>query len=309
MAEDSNGLIEDARRAHVFDALVRPQILIYQFFCNGEALANLRGGRAETGVMTKARMAKAASADGLAQRASAPRAATLIYRALHSDIVSLRAKPGDLLLDRELEARFGVSRTPIREAILRLADERLVDIFPQSGTFVARIPVRALTEAILIRKALEETIVRLATQAARPHELDRLSANLRSLERAAAEEDRQLFHELDTDFHAQIGAISRFPGIWRATQAVKVQIDRYRRLTLPEDGRLSRVVEEHGVVLAAMCAGDGERAVAAMGHHLGQMLGELKERGRLDPDYFIDDDADGAVVAMATSIRSESDAD
>lgn len=259
--------------------------------------------------MTRTRMARANAPGGLALRAETPRAATLVYRALHSDIVSLRLKPGQALLDRELEARFGVSRTPIREAILRLADERLVDIFPQSGTFVARIPVRALFEAILIRKALEETIVRIVVQTGNPAQFEALAANLAALEAAALVQDRPLFHDLDTAFHEGVASIAGFPGIWHAIQQVKVQIDRYRLLTLPEEGRLSRVVEEHAAVLQAMRAGDAERAVAAMGHHLGQMLGELKERGRLDPAFFIDDGTQSAVPTPTSSARNETDED
>ncbi|WP_246333342.1 GntR family transcriptional regulator [Aureimonas mangrovi] len=254
-------------------------------------------------------MARIAGTGDAALRAVAPRAATLVYRALHADIVSLCLKPGEPLHDRELETRFGVSRTPIREAILRLADEKLVDIFPQSGTFVSRIPVRVLFEAILIRKALEETTVRLALEAGTRERFDVLEANLGALEAAARAQNRPLFHELDTAFHEEISHIAGFPGIWDAIQQVKVQIDRYRLLTLPEEGRLSRVVEEHAAVLAALRQGDADAAVGAMGHHLGQMLGELKDRGRLDPDHFIDDDADGAADRLTVaSTRTSSHA-
>lgn len=259
--------------------------------------------------MVRTRSVRPGTRGAMDLRASAPRAATLIYRALHGDIVSLRLKPGEALLDRELETRFGVSRTPIREAILRLADEKLVDIFPQSGTFVSRIPVRALFEAILIRKALEETTVRLAVEAGAPERFDALGANLAALKEAAGSQNRPLFHELDTAFHEEISRIAGFPGIWDTIQQVKVQIDRYRLLTLPEEGRLSRVVEEHGAVLDGLRRADPGAAVAAMGHHLGQMLGELKDRGRLDPDHFIDDGADGAADRLTVaSARTRSHA-
>ena len=256
--------------------------------------------------MAKVRVAPVGG-ERVALRATAPRAATFVYRALHADIGALRLKPGQPLLDRELEARFGVSRTPIREAILRLADDKLVDIFPQSGTFVSRIPVHALYEAILIRKALEETIVRLAVDAAQPSSFVILSNNLQALEGAASAKDQSLFHELDTAFHEEISKIAGFPGIWGAIQQVKVQIDRYRRLTLPEEGRLSRVVEEHAAVLDALRDGDAEGAVSAMGHHLGQMLGELKDRGRLDPQYFIDDGVEGADAPFSSTVTRSGD--
>ena len=89
------------------------------------------------------------------QRAATPRAATHIYKELLEDIISLRRKPMEPISEKDIAAHFGVSRTPVHQAVLRLADDGLIDIFPQSGTFVARIPRRALYEAILIRKSLE----------------------------------------------------------------------------------------------------------------------------------------------------------
>src|SRR5947209_4557174 len=90
------------------------------------------------------------------RRGRAETAAKALYRELKADIVSMRRQPGDPIVEREIAASYGVSRTPVREAVLRLADEALVDIFPQSGTFVAKIPLAALPEAILVRKVLEQ---------------------------------------------------------------------------------------------------------------------------------------------------------
>jgi DNA-binding GntR family transcriptional regulator len=84
---------------------------------------------------------------------------SLIYQTLRREIVSMHRKPGDPIIEKELASTFGVSRTPIREALLRLSAEHLVEIAPQSGTFVARIPLADLPEAIVIRRALEELAV------------------------------------------------------------------------------------------------------------------------------------------------------
>ena len=82
-------------------------------------------------------------------------AANLIYRTLRDDIVAMRMTPGEPINEKAVALKHGMSRTPVREALLRLAGEHLVEIFPQSGTFVTRIPMAALPEAILVRKALE----------------------------------------------------------------------------------------------------------------------------------------------------------
>src|SRR5665213_3367237 len=85
-----------------------------------------------------------------------PRTATnIIHEELRREIISLVRKPGDVVSEKEIAAGYGVSRTPVREAILKLADERLVETFPQAGTFVSQIPVAGLSEAILVRTTLE----------------------------------------------------------------------------------------------------------------------------------------------------------
>jgi DNA-binding GntR family transcriptional regulator len=223
------------------------------------------------------------------QRAAAPRAATLVYNALRDDIISLRRKPMDLLNEKELEAQFGVSRTPIREAVLRLSDDGLVDVFPQSGTFVSRIPRHALYEAILVRKSLEDTTVSIAVEKMTPAGLRLLERNLADLSACVSEDDVAGFHVVDNDFHKLISDIAGFPGIWAIIQQVKVHSDRYRLLTLPQEGRLARVIDEHAAVIDCMKSGDKAGAMAAMDFHLGRLLGEVEKADIWDPKYFIED--------------------
>src|ERR1700755_1096148 len=106
---------------------------------------------------------------GRPRRIGRPRGATAsskIYSDLRAELLSLRRRPGEAISEAEIALSYGLSRTPVREAILKLADEGLVDIFPQSGIFVSRIPLAALPEAIIIRKALEETTAHMAAQRA-----------------------------------------------------------------------------------------------------------------------------------------------
>ncbi|PKA45423.1 GntR family transcriptional regulator [Rhizobium sullae] len=223
------------------------------------------------------------------QRATAPRAATLVYNALRNDILSLRRKPMDLLSEKALEAQFGVSRTPIREAILRLSDDGLVDIFPQSGTFVSRIPRHALYEAILVRKALETTTVGLAVEKMTPAGIRLLDRNVDDLGACLRDGDVTAFHLFDKDFHKLISDIAGFPGIWAIIEQVKVHSDRYRLLTLPREGRLARVIEEHSAVIGCMRNGDKKGAVEAMELHLGRLLYEVERAEIWDQNYFIED--------------------
>ncbi len=188
--------------------------------------------------------------------------------------MSLRLKPGDPISEKEAAARYGVSRTPVREAMLRLADERLVEIFPQSGTFVARIPYDDLPEAMVIRKALETASVRLATEKATKSQLLALATIVEQQREAAEANDRGAFHRADEAFHAKIAEISGFPGIWRQVLQVKVQVDRYRRMTLSQEGRMAQVIADHERILAGIAAGTPEEAAAGMVLHLDAVLSE-----------------------------------
>ena len=101
------------------------------------------------------------------RRNGRPRSATAaarIYADLRAEMVSLARRPGEPISEGEIASYYGVSRTPVREAILKLSDEGLVEIFPQSGINVSRIPIAALPEAIVIRRALEETTTRLTAR-------------------------------------------------------------------------------------------------------------------------------------------------
>jgi len=223
------------------------------------------------------------------RRIGRPRAATAasrIYLELRTELVSLRRGPGEAISEAEIALSYGVSRTPVREAILKLSDEGLLEIFPQSGIFVARIPVAALPEAIIIRKALEETTARLAAERATSSQILTLHSILARQREAEAAGDRDAFHQADESFHATIADVAGYPGIWRLIQQVKVHVDRYRRLTLPQAGRIARTIAEHEAILGAIEAHDPDGARAAMETHLERLLKDISAIQSINPEFF-----------------------
>jgi DNA-binding GntR family transcriptional regulator len=213
-------------------------------------------------------------------------AADLVYGRLREDIVSLARRPGEQVSEKEIALAHGVSRTPVREAILRLAGERLIDIVSKSGTYVARIPLAALAEGIVIRKALEEVAVRAAVARLTQSQVLSLRATLARQEEALADGDQNAFHVADEAFHELIARVGRFPGIWTVVQQVKLQVDRYRRLTLPQTGRIATAIAEHRAVLTAIEAGDADAAVRAMSAHIENLKISMEDILRLNPHYF-----------------------
>jgi len=223
------------------------------------------------------------------RRNGRPRAATAssrIYADLRAELVSLERRPGTPISEGEIATSYGVSRTPVREAILKLSDEGLVEIFPQSGIIVSRIPIAALPEAIVIRKSLEETTARLAAELASASQILALHSILQRQREADAVQDREAFHQADELFHASIAEIARYPGIWKLILQVKVNVDRFRRLTLPQAGRIPQVIAEHERILAAIEAHDPPGAAAAMGKHLERLLGDIAGIQHINPELF-----------------------
>ncbi|QDW39951.1 GntR family transcriptional regulator [Bradyrhizobium sp. KBS0727] len=223
------------------------------------------------------------------RRSGRPRSATTasrIYSDLRSELVSLQRRPGEAISEAEIALSFGVSRTPVREAILKLSDEGLLEIYPQSGIFVSRIPIDALPEAIIIRKALEETTARLAAERATSSQVLALRAILERQREASAAGDSETFHQTDELFHATVAEVAGYPGIWKFIQQVKVHVDRYRRLTLPQLGRIPKVITEHEAVLTAIEAHDPERARRAMEAHLENLLDNISATQHINPEFF-----------------------
>lgn len=178
---------------------------------------------------------------------------------------------------RDLARRFGVSRTPAREAMQRLADEGLLEIFPQSGTFVARIPYEELPEAIVIRKSLERTTASMAATMATRSQVLTLASIVEQQREAAAIDDASAFHRADELFHAKLAEIAGYPGIWKLVLQVKTQVDRFRQLTLVLPHRMFTVIEQHERILDAVQKADPEAAGQAMVDHLDSVLPASEE--------------------------------
>jgi DNA-binding GntR family transcriptional regulator len=213
-------------------------------------------------------------------------AARRVYLQLRQRIVEMTLVPGTRIVERDIAEELGISRTPVHEAVQRLAEEGLIEVVPRSGTFVARIPLDALEEAMLVRNALESAIIEKAAERRSDEGMARLQAILDLQAAAVAATDLRGFHRSDEMFHAALAELSGYPGVWPIILQAKTQIDRYRQLTLPLAGRLDEVLHEHRAVVAAIASGDPVLAVRAMRDHLDHVLPVLEITRKLRPEYF-----------------------
>lgn len=216
-------------------------------------------------------------------------AAASIHAILRDDILSLKREPGSQINEKDIAANHGVSRTPVREALLRLADEGLVDIVAKSGTYVSRIPLGALGEAIAIRKVLEQFAVKAAVTHATRSQVIEMRAIVARTQEAAEAGDQDMFHRTDEAFHEAIAVAGRHPGVWALVRQVKLQVDRFRRLTLPLQGRMLLAVNEHAGVIDAIEARDAETAGARLGAHIDRLTLNLGDLNPFNPEFFVDD--------------------
>lgn len=213
--------------------------------------------------------------------------ASTIYRDLQQQIVMMTLKPGSALGEQMLADRYGVSRTPVREAVIRLSEEGLVDVLPQQGTFVSRLDITLIPEAVIIRQALEGATAQQAARIATTADVNMLDDILaeQGLYRDRNQLDR--FMGADEAFHEALASIAKLPGVWSYLQPAKVHIDRARWLTLPFLGRTTPVIAEHTVIRDAIAAHDADAALVAMTAHLQAVFPDVSSLQTQFPDYFV----------------------
>jgi DNA-binding GntR family transcriptional regulator len=227
----------------------------------------------------------------LESRSVSASAGDQVYAALRESIVSAELEPGRRLSENELGELLGVSRTPVREALARLRDERLVAIVPQLGTFVTLISPQAVADAAFVREALECSAIRLATANATDADLEPLQANLAEQDRAQQAGDADAFDKLDDELHRTLCELSGHEVAWWLSRRANGQLDRVRRLSLPEPGYLGEMVAEHREVVAAVAAGDVEAAETKLRHHLQMVLSTVPALRASHPEYFEEEEA------------------
>lgn len=230
-------------------------------------------------------MGEVVALKALQRRGGAP-ARVQVYAALRQAIVRGELEPGQRLSENALSSDLGVSRTPVREALARLRDDRLVEIVPQLGTFVSRISVQAVSDAQFIREALECAAVRRAAELAGEEDIAGLEQTLHSQERARDAGDLDAFYLLDDDFHRALCDLSDHLAVWPVSERAKSHLNRVRRLSLGAPDYLPEMISEHRDVVAAVAEHEPDAAEAALRHHLRMVLREVPRLRSDNPSFF-----------------------
>jgi GntR family transcriptional regulator, rspAB operon transcriptional repressor len=222
----------------------------------------------------------------IADRAAGRRARGHVYAALRDAIVGAAFVPGQRLSETELAERYGVSRTPVREALVRLRDDRLVEIVPQLGTYVTRISREAVGDAQFVRESLECAAVRLATAHARSDDLAALEAILERQREASLAGDVDRFYVFDDELHRSLCDLSGHGIAWSLSQRAGGHLNRIRRLSMTDPAYIDEMIAEHVLVIEAIERGEPQQAEQTLREHLRMVLASLPEIERAHPEYF-----------------------
>ncbi|MDN4072945.1 GntR family transcriptional regulator [Fictibacillus terranigra] len=191
-----------------------------------------------------------------------------VYTDLKEQILILQLTPGTGISEKEISLQFNVSRTPVREAFLRLAQEGLVDVYPQRGTFVSLIDLESVEEARFMREHVERAVIRLACHYLTQENLMELETNVSFQKKCIKEKDFKRMFELDEEFHHMIFEGCNKSKTWSVIQQMNLDFNRSRLLRLVADHNWDHILKQHVQILEAIRKKDADLAEKLMEDHL-----------------------------------------
>ncbi|MGR3823956.1 MAG: GntR family transcriptional regulator [Salipiger marinus] len=226
-------------------------------------------------------------------RTRQPQKADQIYGILRRAIVMLEMAPGSPIVEKEVCSAYNVSRTPVREAVQKLAEEGLVNVIPHSGTYVSQISYAGAEEGFLIRRALEVEGVRRAAARADVDpealaELDRITVEMQQM---IANDQLDTYIDADDALHGTVARMSGMTRLWKFVSMAKVDLDRMRQLSAPVPGHLARVTEQHIQIVEAIRRGKPDQAELAMRIHLDSSFTVMSSLIRDSHGIFVEEAA------------------
>ncbi len=217
-----------------------------------------------------------------AEPTARPSARSLAYARIRDDIIRGRSAPGSLLSENELAANLEISRQPVREALMLIAQEGLVEVRPQSGTYVTAIDPDRVREAQFIREAIE--LASLAACGAPTPGEERMLRDILRRQRLAG--DRDSFYPLDEEFHRALLGLAGHANAWAAVSAAKGHLDRARYVGMSATRSVQDYVDDHERVVDALAAGRTDDAIAALREHLRFVFADLEAVRAQQPELF-----------------------
>ena len=206
-------------------------------------------------------------------------------RTITDNIIHLELAPGSLISENELSAEMGLSRTPVREALIELAKVKIVEISPQRRSIVAPINYELVDESRFMRNLLECAVVELACEMATEEDLERLRENVRLQNFYLDNYYPDKLMELDNQFHQILFEIARKSQIYMLMRNIAIHFDRVRNMALSSVKNLL-IVQDHENLILAIEKRDKVLAKATMEEHLNRYKIDAQAIREAYPQYF-----------------------
>jgi DNA-binding GntR family transcriptional regulator len=211
---------------------------------------------------------------------------------LRRGIISLELAPGSPISENELAAKFGVSRTPVRESLILLQEDGLVQVFPQLGTFVSRVDASKVAKAQFIREAIECASLADAVVPSDESEVRILREILDQQRESDRRDDVEEFFVLDEAFHRELMRAGGHESAWGTVNSAKAHLDRARRMSLITARPVSTLIEQHTQIVDHLESGDLNGAVTYLREHLRAVFDDVQRIREATPELFTDGDSE-----------------
>lgn len=211
---------------------------------------------------------------------------TLVYEELKRNIMSMKLEPGQTMSTQEIATKLNVSRTPVREAFLRLQSEGLVEMIPQRETMVSKISLKRVEQEKFIRECLEMGVIREFMDKS-GCEVEENMAELIQLQKKCGEEkDFVGFLEADDQFHKVLFDVTGQEMAWETIASRNGHYNRLRILYVQRDTAMQESIEQHHKIATLLESGSREEAARALSSHVRRL--DIDEAGLIAqyPDYF-----------------------
>lgn len=207
------------------------------------------------------------------------------FRILKDNIISLELEPGTAISENELAMELGISRTPVREAIIDLAKNSIIETYPQRGSYVSLIDPKMVEEARFLRRVLDTAVIEAACEMDDPEQIKKLEDNVQLQEFYLDKNDADKIFVLDNEFHKGIYTLAKKDLVFEMRSTMMIHFDRVRTLSV-ETVKDMKIVNDHRGMLEAIRNKDKELAVSLVNKHLNRYQVDENMIREQYPGYF-----------------------
>lgn len=213
---------------------------------------------------------------------------TRAYQQLKTLVLKNQLKPGQKVSKKELVQKLGIGDTPVREAILRLQKEGLVQVIPQSGTYISKIDLQEVYEARFVRENIEKLVAQEVCDRITPQQIIELENMLKIQHIYFEAKDHDHYFQLDEEFHQAFYVIANKEHVWKWLQLLNTALNRFRYLRLEvEELGWDNILAEHQQIVALIKLKDRAQLAEAVAHHIHKVNEDAEVVLKAFPEFFV----------------------